>query len=101
VRRASGRYRHRPCGGTSDMSALDRRLHAFRPDLADTRLREQVEAGRFVEGRQMRVSGPVVDLRSAPRPDAGLDTQMLAGDEVLVFEDAEGWAWVQSLRDGY
>ncbi len=83
------------------MSALDRRLHAFRSDLADARLRGEVEADRFVDGRQMQVAVPVLDLRSAPRPDAGLDTQMLGGDDVLVFEDAEGWAWLQSLRDGY
>ena len=82
------------------MTALDRRLHAFRPDLADERLRGKVEAARFAEGRLKRVVAPVLDLRSAPRLDAGLDTQLLAGDEVLVFEEAEGWAWLQAVRDG-
>ncbi|TIS30940.1 MAG: NlpC/P60 family protein, partial [Mesorhizobium sp.] len=40
-------------------------------------------------------------MRKAPRPDAGINTQALFGDDVLVFEVAEGWAWVQAERDGY
>ncbi|MCB1383732.1 MAG: C40 family peptidase [Notoacmeibacter sp.] len=77
------------------------RLHAVRPDLADARLKGKVEASRFVEGKPMRVRAPVLDLKSAPRPDAGLDTQFLLGERVLVFEEAEGWAWIQGERDGY
>lgn len=80
---------------------LDRRLNAFRPDLADERLKGRVDAPHFAAGRSARVAAPVADLRSAPRPDAGLDTQLLPGDEVEVFEEKEGWAWVQSMRDGY
>ena len=83
------------------MSGLDRRLNAFRPDLADARLEGRVEARRFVAGRPARVTVPVLDLKSAPRPDAGLDTQLLMGDEVLAFDEAEGFAWVQATRDGY
>lgn len=81
--------------------ALDRRLHAFRPDLADARLRGKVEAERFAEGKPMRVALPVVDLREAPRVDSGPQTQLLLGDEVRVFEEADGWCWVQAVRDGY
>lgn len=83
------------------MSAHDPRLNAVRRDLADARLEGLVEAERFVPGRSARIAVPVADLKRAPRPDAGLDTQLLFGDEVLVFEEAEGWAWVQSERDGY
>lgn len=83
------------------MTGLDRRLHAFRPDLADERLRGKVDAERFVEGRPMRVSAPVLDLLRAPRPDAGLDTQLLMGDEVTLFDEDEGFGWVQAARDGY
>jgi cell wall-associated NlpC family hydrolase len=80
---------------------LDRRLNAFRPDLDDERLRGRVEAAQFSAGRPARVAAPVLDLRNAPRPDAGLDTQLLHGDDLLVFEEREGWAWVQSARDLY
>lgn len=83
------------------MSILDKRLHAFRADLADTRLEEQVESERFVVGRPARIAVPVADMRGEPRPDAGLSTQLLLGEDVSVFEEREGWAWIQSERDSY
>ncbi len=86
---------------TAHFSGLDARLNAFRPDLADARLQGRVEAGRFVAGKPARISVPVADVRKAPKPDAGVNTQFLHGDEVLVFEEADGWAWVQAARDSY
>jgi cell wall-associated NlpC family hydrolase len=83
------------------LTAYDKRLHAFRPDLADARLKGQITADRFVAGRQARIVAPVADMLDEPRPDAGLNTQLLRGDNVTVFEEAEGWAWVQADRDGY
>ncbi|MBE7183166.1 MAG: C40 family peptidase [Methylobacterium mesophilicum] len=83
------------------MADLDKRLNAFRPDLADARLKGHVEAARFVEGSAARVIVPVADLKCEPRDDAGLDTQLLFGAIVRVFEEHEGWAWVQAERDGY
>ena len=80
---------------------LDRRLNAFRPDLADARLCGSVAAARFVAGKKARVAVPVLDVRSAPRADAGLDTQFVLGDEVSVFDAADGFAWVQGGRDCY
>ncbi|TIN31446.1 MAG: NlpC/P60 family protein, partial [Mesorhizobium sp.] len=84
-----------------DLTARDARLHAFRSDLADARLKGEVAADRFVAGRPARITASVADMRKAPRPDAGINTQLLFGDDVLVFEVAEGWAWVQAERDGY
>ncbi|MEO5759309.1 MAG: NlpC/P60 family protein, partial [Mesorhizobium sp.] len=83
------------------MTTRDARLHAFRSDLADARLSGDVSADRFVTGRPARVTAPVADVRKAPRPDAGINTQFLLGEDVLVFEDVEGWAWAQAERDGY
>lgn len=80
---------------------LDRRLNAFRADLADARLRGSVAAGRFVAGRKARVAVSVLDVRAAPRADAGLDTQLILGDEVCVFDENEDYAWVQACRDSY
>jgi cell wall-associated NlpC family hydrolase len=85
----------------AEIPTLDKRLNALRPDLADERLRDMVEAERFVEGKLMRITDPVVDVRSEPRGDAGIATQFLYGDDVLVFEDDNGWCWVQNERDGY
>jgi cell wall-associated NlpC family hydrolase len=79
----------------------DRRLNAFRPDLADTRLRGQVEAARFVEGVRQRVLAHDAPVRREPRHDGPLDTEAVCGDAVTVFDIAEGWAWGQLERDGY
>lgn len=83
------------------MTLLDRRLNAFRPDLADARLKGGVEAARFTEGRKAQVVVPVLDLRNAPDEAAGLDTQLLLGDIVTVFDEKDGFAWVQGERDSY
>lgn len=80
---------------------FDKRLTPARPDLAAAHLRGQVEAGRFVDGVRMQVIAPIVDLKGAPSPEAGLDTQALAGEIVTVYEQDEGWAWVQLAADSY
>jgi cell wall-associated NlpC family hydrolase len=83
------------------LTVYDKRLHAFRPDLADARLKGRIDADRYVTGALSRIVAPVADMLSEPRPDARLNTQLLRGDEVTVFEETEGWAWVQADRDGY
>ena len=40
-------------------------------------------------------------LRREPRFDATLDTEALFGETVTVYDEREGWAWVQLERDGY
>lgn len=83
------------------MAILDPRLNAARPDLADIRLRGRVEAGSFVAGEPMQIVAPVADMRREPRPDSGVDTQLLFGETVDVFEEHEGWCWAQAHADGY
>lgn len=79
----------------------DPRLNAFRPDLADVRLKGSVEAARFVEPRLRRVNAAVAPLRRQPSPDAPLDTEALYGETVRVFDERDGWAWAQLETDGY
>src|SRR5947209_18538271 len=81
--------------------APDPRLNAYREDLADARLRGRVAARRFVEGRPARVIAGRIPVRRAPAAQAPLDTYYHYGEPVLVFEEASGWAWCQSLEDGY
>jgi len=80
---------------------LDRRLNAYRPDLADAALEGRVAATRYVAGEPARVRVPVADLKARPDAAAGTDTQLLMGEEVAVFERAGGWCWVQARADGY
>lgn len=83
------------------MSDLDPRLNAFRSDLADARLKGRADAARLVEGNPARIVVPVANIRRKPDSAAGLDTQMLLGETLRVFDMRDGWAWVQSDRDGY
>ncbi len=80
---------------------LDRRLHAFRPDLADISLKGRVEAERFVAGEAARITQPVVGLRPKPEAGSGIDTELLLGETVRVFDTAKGWSYVQADADGY
>jgi cell wall-associated NlpC family hydrolase len=80
---------------------LDPRLHAFRDDLADARLRGLVEAPRFVDGVPARVMAGRAPVRKSPAPDAELLTFYHYGEPALVFEAAGGFAWCQSMIDDY
>ena len=52
-----------------------------------------------VDGTTMTVIAPVVDLLR--RPDGPRDRQLLLGADVTVYEDRNGWAYVQSAADDY
>jgi cell wall-associated NlpC family hydrolase len=84
-----------------ELDPLDRRLNAWRSDLADMRLREKVASKRYVVGEGAAVVSAICDLRPRPEPQCPVDHQLLGGDVVLVFERAGQWAWVQARRDGY
>lgn len=83
------------------MTGPDKRLHAYREDLADAALAGRVEARRFVSPRPMRVIEPILPVHREPRFDAMQLTQALLGETVHLFDEQEGWAWVQLARDGY
>lgn len=80
---------------------FDRRLNAFRPDLADIALKGQVDAERFVASEPAMITQAVIALRPRPDLSIGIDTELLMGEEVRVFERTGGWAWVQAVDDGY
>lgn len=80
---------------------LDRRLNAYRADLAEIGLRGRVNAARFVSGERARVIVAVAELRSEPHFNMGVDTQLLFGESVTVFDMKNGWSWVKSDTDSY
>jgi len=84
------------------MVALDPRINPFRPEIAAKHLQGQVAAKRFVEGLCHQVIEPAAALRRTPSHEALLDTQVLMGEGVIVYEtNDEGWAWGQCQTDGY
>ena len=40
-------------------------------------------------------------LRAAPDARASWTTEVLFGELVTVYDEKDGWAWVQLERDGY
>jgi cell wall-associated NlpC family hydrolase len=83
------------------MTPPDKRLNAWRDDLADARLEGMVQASRFVSPRPARIAAAVADVKGSPRADAGLSTQWQRGAAIDVFDEADGFAWVQARADGY
>lgn len=84
------------------MVALDPRINPFRPEIAASHLRGQVEAKRFVDGRRHQVIEPATALLRTPSHDARLDTEALLGEIVMIYESTDdGWAWGQLETDGY
>jgi cell wall-associated NlpC family hydrolase len=80
---------------------LDKRRHVFRPDLADESLIGCVEAERFVAGTEARVSATLTTIHRSPAGTSMQISQALFGEDVSVFESANGWCWVKSKADGY
>ena len=80
---------------------LDPRLNAYRPDLADERLHGLVEAKSFVTPTPMRIAAPIAPILKLPQLDAVQTSQALLGEDCLVFETANGFCWVQLMKDGY
>ena len=80
---------------------LDPRRHVYRADLAAEHLRGTVAAERYVSGERRQVAASALPLRRAPRFDATLDTEALHGETLTVYDEDEGWAWVQLDHDGY
>ena len=79
----------------------DPRLNAYRADVADARLEGRVAAERFIAGWAGQVRVAVAHVLGAPDAGEALTTQLLFGETVRVFDEHEGWAWVQADADGY
>lgn len=87
------------------LDPLDKRLNAWRDDLADIRLQGKVNAQRFVEGDAAVISTPIADMKFSCDPSARTEHQLLMGCPVSIFErptvDGKDWAWIQSRVDDY
>jgi cell wall-associated NlpC family hydrolase len=83
------------------VKTFDHRRTPARPDLAAEHLRGLVTAKKYVSGRRMRVGGELADLMSAPRTSASRETQALHGEELVAYEIANDWAFLQLAGDDY
>ena len=80
---------------------LDPRRYPYRADLAAASLRGLVSAPRYAEGEVRQVGPSSTPLRGEPNARSSWTTEVLFGEQVTVYEEKDGWAWVQLERDGY
>lgn len=86
---------------TNNLQLPDKRLNAYRDDLANIELKPGVRAENYVQGQPARIRSHFADVMDRPKKDAGLQTQFLYGHDLSVFDRKDGWAWVQCQTDGY
>ncbi|MEO0730746.1 MAG: C40 family peptidase [Pseudomonadota bacterium] len=79
----------------------DRRLHAYRADLADAALKGVVEAERYRAPTSARVIATNTGVYRDPSQTSEMENEALANEQISVFDRADGWAWVQLARDSY
>src|SRR5215469_11437227 len=79
----------------------DSRLTPARPDLAASHLEGQVEASRYTVGEICSVTRGRAALRRHPSDDSALDSELMLGEPVTVYERRDGWAWAQAETDSY
>ncbi|MBL4618301.1 MAG: C40 family peptidase [Robiginitomaculum sp.] len=80
---------------------FDPRITPARSDLAAEHLRGIVTAEKFVSGNTLSVITEMSDLLAQPKLDQSLQSQLLFGEQFVCLESKDGWAWGQSVRDGY
>lgn len=79
----------------------DPRRSAWRGDLAAEELWDRVVAPRYVSGSVCQLMRPSAAMRKAPDPSLPFENEVLFGESVTVYEEADGWAWIQLRRDRY
>lgn len=77
----------------------DRRITPANGRVAHVSLKGAVEGVRLVAGERASVAAALADLLAAP--GGARDRQLLMGDAVLVLDRVDGFAFLQSEKDGY
>ena len=82
--------------------SLDKRLNAYRPDLADISLQGAVEAEKFTEPHLLQCLSGVIPMLESPSDKAQQISQLRYGEFFDVFEERkDGFFWIQNRADNY
>ena len=81
--------------------APDPNVNAYRPDVASARLRGVVTAERYEVGERRQARRGTVPLHEAPDGTARLGSELLFGEDFIVYDERDGWAWGQCALDDY
>ncbi len=87
--------------GRAVNNTLDGRIHVIRDDAASENLRNIVSRSKYLAPSERHLIEPMVPILAQPSPNAARLTELLYGDEVDVYEEVVGWAWVQRRKDRY
>ncbi len=79
----------------------DPRRNPWRNDLAAESLRAAVDVESYVAGSDRQVARAVAPIRRKPETRTSLETEVLFGERVTVYDETDGWSWVQLARDRY
>ncbi|WP_291729116.1 NlpC/P60 family protein [Leisingera sp. F5] len=77
----------------------DRRRTPMNTRVAAAHLADVPAGLEPIEGTAARIGVPVADLLRAP--DGVRDRQLVYGEPVTVYEDREGWSFLQAAKDAY
>ena len=80
---------------------LDKRLFAYRDDIANIELKDKVSSKEFLKSKKYQVAVGISALYATADESAPQVSQLLFGEYFYVFEIKEGWAWGQCAKDGY
>ncbi len=80
---------------------LDRRLNAYRDDIADIKLQGRVIAREYVSGEKYQAATGLTPIYNVPDMGTPMINQLLYGEYFTVFEINGEWAWGQSVNGGY
>ncbi len=83
------------------LGELDPRRTVYRRDLAAKSLYGKVSVPRYAQPVPAQVVRSAVPLRDQPSLSRGFLTEALYGELVDVYEERDGWAWIQLKRDRY
>ena len=80
---------------------LDPREFLYRADLAASYLKGYVTADKYADGELYRVISNVSPMRKSPTSSAERISELLFGEEIIIYETIDDWGWGQSKIDGY
>lgn len=80
---------------------LDRRVNAYRSDIADIALADRVFAPYYAVPVVRETVADVADLYKSPSDDSELGSQLLQGETFAVLDSVDGWSWGYATRDHY
>lgn len=80
---------------------LDRRVHAYRADVADVALAGTLFAPHYAAPLIRGCRGGAAMMRNAPGDHAEAVSQLLEGEGFAILDIAGDWAWGYALHDHY